>query len=180
MADKTKTIKNATDQELVDLINRLRRERELQDIVRDIKRRSIDMTYTRYEDLEREMQISTESPIESLYHFGVKGMKWGIRKDRASGTRKKARRATKSTKDKAPANKKSSSSTKSMTDEELKKRVSRLQMEQQYSKLTATQKSKGRQMVEEVLTNSAKQTATTYVTKYMSKQVENLLGSKAG
>lgn len=35
-----------------------------------------------------------EAAVEELLHFGVKGMKWGVRKDRATGGVKKAAKAT--------------------------------------------------------------------------------------
>lgn len=57
-----------------------------------------------------------------LTHYGVKGMKWGVRKDRVkeriSRTRKLRNRRI-------------------MSDEELRKSLNRLQMEKQYRKLAA-------------------------------------------
>lgn len=72
MADKTKTIKNSTDKELDDLLIRLRKESECQSLIAEIKRKSED-PYLSYNS----PQISTEIPIESLYHVGKLGMKWG-------------------------------------------------------------------------------------------------------
>jgi len=53
-----------------------------------------------------------------LEHFGVKGMKWGIRKD-GKGSGKKSAQQT----------------AKTLTNKELKKRVDRLNMEKQYASL---------------------------------------------
>ena len=90
MADKTKTIKNASDQELDALILRLRKENDAQQLVRNLKSGSNPPgNYMNPVDLS----VSTETPIEDLYHeeidnvlahFGVPGMKWGHRKGSSS------------------------------------------------------------------------------------------------
>lgn len=54
-----------------------------------------------------------------LEHFGIKGMKWGIRRDNPSGSKK------------TPA-----ATAKKLTNTELTKRVNRLNMENRYSELT--------------------------------------------
>ena len=90
MADKTKSIKSSSDQELNDLIIRLRRECEAQGLISDLKRRATsdnDMTVDVYGNRNYDYSVSTEQPIESMYHnegvdailkhFGVPGMKWG-------------------------------------------------------------------------------------------------------
>lgn len=74
---------------------------------------------------------------------------------------------------------KKESPTKKMSDAELRQKINRLQMEKQYSQLTAKNKSSGRKMVEEILTNSAKQTATNYVSKAMSKGIDEVLKKKS-
>ena len=94
MADKTKTIKSATDKELDELLVRLRKENEVQNLVGDLKRKSTPnnpfgdtVHYDRPE-------VSTEESIESLYHkaddtlahFGVLGMKWGRRNQNKGGS----------------------------------------------------------------------------------------------
>ena len=88
MADKTKTIKTATDKELDELLIRLRKENEVQNLVGDLKRKStVNGPFGNSISYERP-EVSTEAPIESLYHnaedvlahFGILGMHWGHRK----------------------------------------------------------------------------------------------------
>jgi hypothetical protein len=73
-----------------------------------------------------------------LEHYGVKGMKWGIRKDRKGSGKKTAEQTA-----------------KTLTNKELKKRVDRMNLEKQYSSLSkkaeAASKSKGKKIVDEVL-----------------------------
>lgn len=93
MADKSVTIKGATDRQLDELIIRLRKENELQSLIQELRRKSAKRNpVTGYiEDPEYiDAGVSTEEPIENLYHddsigrtlahFGIRGMKWGVRR----------------------------------------------------------------------------------------------------
>jgi len=104
-----------------------------------------------------------------LYHYGIIGMKWGKRRspstNSASGKRinlNKTKSALddtgkliKSLKDLDEALYKSSSKTrtdfKHMSDDELKAKVARLNLEQNYARLTEPPISKGRQNVRNAL-----------------------------
>jgi len=98
MADKTKTIKNATDKELDDLMTRLRKENEVQSLIMDLKRKA-DPKFNNWSmaPYEQTEGVSTEAPIESMYHaidatlahFGIKGMQWGRRKANLKAASKK-------------------------------------------------------------------------------------------
>jgi len=78
-ADKSKTIKNASDDELRMLIQRLRNENELQDLVISLRRKSEQNPGHNYEGYYQGYPVSTMTPIDELYHFGVPGMKWGVK-----------------------------------------------------------------------------------------------------
>lgn len=101
-----------------------------------------------------------------LKHYGVLGMKWGVRRKRTSTIS-----TTNST-----SRKKSVSE---LSDEELKRIINRHNLEKQYKQITAKQKSAGAKFVTDVVSNAAKQTATTYTAKYMAKGMEALIEQAA-
>ena len=109
-----------------------------------------------------------------LYHHGVKGMKWGVRRTPSQlghdtggidlqKTKKKVEAANTIVNESQNINKKVSSrkqrkiqkqqvqNAKAMTDQELRERVNRLNMEQQYARLSTEQMSAGKVNVDRVL-----------------------------
>jgi len=79
-----------------------------------------------------------------LEHFGIKGMKWGIRRNLRRGRSKSSKEVA-----------------KTLTNAELKKRISRLNMEKQYADLAKAEPSaveKGGRIVGGILGTAAKQT----------------------
>lgn len=130
-----------------------------------------------------------------LYHHGIKGMKWGVRRTKAQlgyGNAASSRRKKNNSKSKVVAKgrkavsnflekkktKKSVTTKKKtvsdMSDEELQERISRLQLEQTYNDLmrsTQPKASKGKQFVMSVLETSGKNIATQTTTYMMGKAV---------
>lgn len=100
-----------------------------------------------------------------LAHYGVLGMKWGVRRKR-----------NKSSNVEVVTKKKSISE---LSDSELRQIINRHQMEKQYAQITAKEKSAGAKFVTDVLTNAAKQTATSYTAKYMAKGMDALIAQAA-
>lgn len=111
----------------------------------------------------------SEKSVSFLAHYGVKGQKWGVRRKNRGGS------SSTDTKGRAFVKGK----TKQVSDEELRKRINRLEMDQKYKTLTAKPKSKGKAFVKEVLATSAKSIATTQVTKLGNAAVGAAFASAA-
>lgn len=85
-----------------------------------------------------------------LVHYGTPGMRWGHRKailSNVSSSSDSAKRLTSSV-EKLAKKKKDLSK---MSDDEIKKKVSRLNLEQQYRNLSSVDKSKGAEKVRDIL-----------------------------
>lgn len=111
--------------------------------------------------------------MNELYHFGVKGMKWGVRKGRKrSISSKRSRSASKDYTESRDLLKKSPNK---LSNAELRKINERLNLEQQYSNLTTSQKKKGNRFIDKV-GNQMKQTAANEVSKQLMNAGKIILG----
>lgn len=104
---------------------------------------------------------------KELYHAGIKGMKWGRRRYQNPDGTLTPEGKKRYSDDYAKAHDKKD--VKNMSDKELRERLNRLQMEQQYSKMTEKKKgaiSKGGAIVATALATAATALVTAYATKY--------------
>jgi hypothetical protein len=173
--DKTKTIKELSDKELDELLVRLRKEQELQRLIFDMKRKSSNEPLP----WDTPPQVSTEAPIDSLYHFGIFGMRWGKRKGRVGSNKGDNDDITVISDDHLRKVKLNGKRPEELSNSELKVINERISLERQYKLLNKKEVSAGRKFVNEVLYNSGKQMATSYLTKYGTKGIDKLISKAA-
>ena len=126
-----------------------------------------------------------------LYHHGVKGMKWGVKKTpvrSSSGNTRKQKSNTmslfkkKKTTRNASVAKSSQAQTKSvkdMSDDELQRKIDRARLEQKYLELNPETVSRGRRIAKGVINNvivpSAEDLGKQVVKSFMAKGINKVL-----
>lgn len=123
----------------------------------------------------------------ALAHYGIKGMRWGVRRTPAQlGHRtkpkatKKSRTSLKSKKDGESSDAKKKAS--KMTDDELREAINRLELEKRYKELARSlepaKSNSGKKFVESVLKKSGENIATQFTTYAMGTIINKVAGSE--
>lgn len=89
-----------------------------------------------------------------LMHYGVLGMKWGVRRARKASSKKTTLFKKKSKSPADQSSKPKKKSVKDMSDDELRKAINRLEMEKRFNDLSPKQVSKGKQFVSDFMSKS--------------------------
>ena len=161
--DKTKSISELSSKELYKMLERLRGEREVQQMIKELKRNSGERdTY------ENPFKVDTKTPIDQLYHYGILGQKWGVRRyQNKDGTRtpagkKREKEVPAKSDDHITSRNNKSKAPSGLSNDELKKLNERLQLEETYKRLTTEKIQKSESWVKKALTDASQQALTDF------------------
>ena len=112
-----------------------------------------------------------------MAHFGVRGMRWGVRRKSGGSSHPETEDAKKTAVSTAKVK---SSGTKSLSTKDLQDLVTRMNLEQQYSRLSTQNKKEnpGIKFAKELLINVGKQQATSIASGLAAKQIAKVLAGK--
>jgi hypothetical protein len=111
----------------------------------------------------------------TIAHFGVRGMKWGVRKATTRGSTPPSKRKPK---EEPAAEKRQSLDMHAMSDTELRNAINRIKLQREYAQLTAPppkEKSRGRQVVENIVYGSAEAAGKKVLTGALTNVLNNVL-----
>lgn len=112
---------------------------------------------------------------QCLVHFGIKGMRWGVRRSEAQLERARGKKNEAHDDYKKAHPKKN---IKELSDSELRARINRLQMEQQYSRLSSETVSRGKISLDKIMkagTTVAAATTTAITLYNNSKKIREII-----
>ena len=103
-----------------------------------------------------------------LYHHGIKGQKWGVRryqnKDGSLTNAGRKRQIKIENKAQKKERKAAAKNRRTLSDADLKKRIERIKMEKQLKDLTAEDLSPGKKAVSDIMSSAGKKVAATVIT----------------
>lgn len=114
---------------------------------------------------------------QALVHYGILGMKWGVRRSKAELARARGKKTSDSgddSDDKKQTTAKRSKSISEMSDDELRKTVQRLQLEKQYRDLNPKQVSAGQKIVDKILKDVVVPAATEVGRNFLKEEFGKL------
>ena len=114
----------------------------------------------------------------TIAHFGVKGMKWGVRKATTRGSTPPSKRKPKAEGGGTASERRQSMGMHAMSDAELRNAINRIKLQREYAQLTAPppkEKSRGRQVVENIIYGSAEAAGKKVLTGALTNVLNNVL-----
>lgn len=117
-----------------------------------------------------------------LYHYGVLGMKWGVRKSRpsSSGSSKRKKKTNELSPDLEVKTKRKSDlkSRRTLSDDELKRKIERLKLEREFKELTKEDISPGKKFASELMSSAGKKVLTAATAGAMAYAVKSAMTKK--
>lgn len=121
---------------------------------------------------------------QTLVHYGILGMKWGVRRSEAQLARARGSKKSESKKETAKTETKKSKSISEMSDDEIRRSINRLQLEKQYREMikqpiseAQAKSDRGKKIAADILENSVKNIGSQTVTYIMGTMVNKALSS---
>lgn len=114
----------------------------------------------------------------TIAHFGVKGMKWGVRKATTRGSTPPSKRKLKAEGEGTASEHRQSMGMHAMSDTELRNTINRIKLQREYAQLTAPppkEKSRGRKVVENIIYGSAEAAGKKVLTGALTNVLNNVL-----
>lgn len=105
-----------------------------------------------------------------LKHYGIKGMRWGIRRTPEQLGHVRSSRGTE----------KKTADPSKMSDEELRRQTNRLELEERYAAAKDKQKARSTSAVSKLLSNAANQLASQALSKVVNKIIDKIFDKKEG
>ena len=186
--DKTKSISELTREELGKLITRLNMEREAEQAILDLRRNAGERS-----SYDAPSKVDTRTPINQLYHHGILGQKWGVRRfQKKDGTRTPAgkkreqtqQESVKRSEDHLQSRSDRKKATQGLSNAELKRLNDRLKLEKTYKELTSAEIKRGESFTKPILRDIAKNSltkaGTTLATSLLKGFVVKPILEKAG
>lgn len=97
-----------------------------------------------------------------LMHYGILGMKWGVRRSEAQLARARGKKTETSADDKEKTARKTDvKNRRTMSEADLRKKIERLKLEKQLKELTSEDLSPGRKMATEILKSAGSKVLAT-------------------
>lgn len=148
---KTITIKSASDRDLNLLVEHLRSQRTVQELIGDLRANATSNpndTYPPYDRASRPVDLDT--PIEDLYHHGIQGMKWGVRHQVGKGGLINKSKQASLSDDYMSSRILKAKKANHLSNSELQELTKRLQLEKQYRELKSSDSLKGLDFIKTV------------------------------
>jgi len=110
-----------------------------------------------------------------LAHYGVKGMRWGVRRDRDGGKGSVDKHSSTPSADHIQARAAASKSVSSLSNQELKVLVERMNLESQYNRLSSGNNNGAKAFVQKALQNAAQNYVQSLAQRVLTSTGEALL-----